>query len=114
MGKGIKKLWMCSAVMVSLCMLTACGGGAGSRVGIYTQTVTDEIEGEETEAVYEVRLEDDNTGVLSFQDDVAVTWDDKTITTEDGSATYPYTIKGNTLTMECDGQELVFTKSDAK
>ena len=82
--------------------------------GIYEQTVTEEIEGEETTATYTLSLANDHTGVLSIQDDVAIQWDDKMIRTEDGSQTYHYTLEGDKLILDYDDMKMEFTKSDGE
>ena len=82
--------------------------------GIYTQTITEEMEGKEVVNHYEVQLADDHTGVLCLQDDIPVQWDDKMIRSEDGSFTYFYKIEGDKLIMDYDGIENIFARSDAE
>ncbi len=82
--------------------------------GIYTQTITEEMEGETVTNRYDVQLADDHTGVMHLQDDIPVQWDDRMIRTEDGSSTYYYTIEGDKLIMDYDGIKNEFTKSDGE
>lgn len=59
-----------------------------------------------------VILKDDNTGSLNFQDVIDITWDGDAykITEKESGNSYPYTIDGNELTLDYDGNKLVFTK----
>lgn len=59
-----------------------------------------------------VILKDDNTGSLNFQDVIDITWDGDAykITEKESGNSYPYTIDGDELTLDYDGNKLVFTK----
>ena len=55
-----------------------------------------------------ITLYADGTGTISFQDTVSIKWNDQVLIGED--FTYPYTISGDTITIDRDGMELSFTK----
>ncbi len=78
--------------------------------GVYKQEVTEEIEGTDVTAEYTLTLKDDHTGVMSFQDDVNILWDDSRIMGEDGSFSYPFTKDGNTIKLDYDGTDMEFVK----
>ena len=63
------------------------------------------------EAVYSVVLSDDHTGKLSLQDDVDILWGSYELIAADGSFKYEYTIEGDTLMVNYDGNWLEFTRS---
>ena len=58
-----------------------------------------------------ITLNADGTGTISFQDTVSIKWNDKELIGED--FTYPYTISGDTITVDMDGMERLFTKGGA-
>ncbi len=78
--------------------------------GTYVTEFSDEIEGEEIKAEYTLTLKDDHRGTLSLQDDIEILWDDCAVKAADGSFRYFYTLKGDMLTLDYDGQEVVFQK----
>ena len=55
-----------------------------------------------------ITLYADGTGTISFQDTVSIKWNDQVLIGED--FTYPYTISGDTITIDVDGMERSFTK----
>ncbi|MCR5774142.1 MAG: hypothetical protein K6G42_03560 [Lachnospiraceae bacterium] len=55
-------------------------------------------------------LKDDHTGTLSFPDDAEITWGSYEITATDGSFTHEYSIEGDSLYLENDGEWVEFTK----
>ncbi len=55
-----------------------------------------------------ITLNSDGTGTISFQDTVFIRWNDKKLIGEDFA--YPYTISGDTITVDVDGMERSFTK----
>ncbi len=55
-----------------------------------------------------ITLYADGTGTISFQDTVPIKWNDQELIGED--FTYPYTISGDTITVDVDGMERSFTK----
>lgn len=55
-----------------------------------------------------ITLYADGTGTISFQDTVPIKWNDQVLIGED--FTYPYTISGDTITVDVDGMERSFTK----
>ena len=70
--------------------------------GVYEKTFKEEIGGEVVENTYFVQLNDDNTGVISFQDVAKITWGNGEIKT-DYDTVYKYTVKDGKLTLEMDG-----------
>ena len=65
---------------------------------------------EQDGAVYTVTLKEDHTGVLSFQDDVNITWSSIELTADDGSFTYQYTVEGDNIYIEYDGDWMEFAR----
>ena len=61
-------------------------------------------------ATYSVTLNEDHTGVLSLQDDIDILWGETELMAADGDFTYEYTIEGENLYLNYDGQWLEFTK----
>lgn len=76
--------------------------------GVYKMTETEEIEGEEVSYEYSVTLNEDHSGVISLQDDLYVMWGSTMLIQADNS--YEYTIEGNNLMLNLDGNWLTFTK----
>lgn len=79
--------------------------------GKYVMTVTDEIEGQTISAEYYVQLNEDHTGVISMQDDIDIMWGSYELmrTTADFEK-YEYTIEGQSLMLDLDGQWFTFEK----
>ena len=61
-------------------------------------------------AIGEIVLNEDHTGVLKMQDDVDILWGSIELMAADGSFTYEYTIEGDSLMVNYDGQWLTFNK----
>ncbi len=57
-----------------------------------------------------ITLNEDHTGVLSFQDDADIIWSSNELMAADGSFTYEYTIEGDNLMVNYDGEWMTFTK----
>ena len=55
-------------------------------------------------------LNEDHTGVLSFQDDIDILWGSYELIAADGSFRYEYTIEGDSLMLNYDGMWLDFQK----
>ena len=55
-----------------------------------------------------ITLYADGTGTVSFQDTISIKWNDQVLIGE--NFTYPYTISGDTITIDWDGMERSFTK----
>lgn len=55
-------------------------------------------------------LNDDHSGVLSIQADVAVLWGSNYILAADGSFKYEFVIEGDALYLDYDGTQMEFTK----
>ena len=55
-----------------------------------------------------ITLYADGTGTISFQDTISIKWNDQVLIGE--NFTYPYTISGDTITIDWDGMERSFTK----
>ena len=79
--------------------------------GVYKMSETEEIEGEEVTYEYSVTLNEDHSGVISMQDDVYVMWGSTMLILADNS--YEYTIEGDNLMINMDGNWLTFTKEGA-
>lgn len=76
--------------------------------GVYKMEVTEEIEGEDMTYEYSVTLNDDHSGVISMQDDINMMWGSNMLIGADFS--YEYTIEGDNLMLNYDGNWLTFTK----
>ena len=78
------------------------------------QTMYDSIPGvytaEQDGAVNSITLKENHTGVLCFQDDVSILWGSVELMAADGSFTYEYSIEGNSLYLNYDGQWIEFVK----
>lgn len=72
------------------------------------ETVRKDISGTYSSENGIVVLNIDGSGTLTFQDTVPMVWNDKEIKTASNS--YPYTVNGDTLTINMDGTELTFSK----
>lgn len=78
--------------------------------GEYKHETTEEIEGEDITSEDKLILNEDHHGVMSFQDDVNIVWDDRMIMGEDGSFAYTYTKDGDKITLDYDGNGMEFVK----
>ncbi len=78
--------------------------------GEYKHETTEEIEGEDVTTEDKLILNEDHTGVMSFQDDVNILWDDRMIMGDDGSFSYTYTKDGDKITLDYDGTGMEFVK----
>ena len=76
--------------------------------GVYKMTETEEIEGEEVTYEYSVTLNEDHSGIISMQDDIYVMWGSTMLIQADNS--YEYTIEGDNLMLNLDGNWLTFTR----
>lgn len=78
------------------------------------QTMYDCIPGvytaEQDGAVNSITLKENHTGVLSFQDDISILWGSTELMAADGSFTYAYSIEGNSLHLNYDGEWMEFVK----
>ena len=79
--------------------------------GVYKMTETEEIEGEEVSYEYSVTLNEDHSGVISMQDDINVMWGSNVLIQADNS--YDYTLDGDNLILDLDGNSLTFTREGA-
>ena len=61
-------------------------------------------------AIGEIVLNEDHTGVMKMQDDVDILWGSNELMAADGSFSYEYTIEGDSLMVNYDGQWLTFNK----
>lgn len=62
------------------------------------------------DAIGEIVLNEDHTGVLKMQDDVDILWGSTELMATDGSFNYEYTIEGDSLMINYDGQWMTFNK----
>ena len=78
------------------------------------QTMYDYIPGtytaEQDGATLSVTLNDDHTGVLSIQDDIDIIWGSIELMAADGSFTYEYTVEGDNLYVNYDGEWTEFAR----
>ena len=78
------------------------------------QTMYDYVPGvytaEQDGAVRSVTLREDHTGILSMQDDVDILWGSIELMARDGSFTYEYTVEGDSIMINYDGEWMTFTK----
>ena len=88
--------------------------------GKYVQTVTEEIEGEETTAEYFVQLNEDHSGVIHLQDEIPVIWycrDGVILDASTGKQIYEYTVEGDSLMLwdsnDENAETLTFEKENA-
>ena len=79
--------------------------------GVYSQTYTEEMDGENVEVTYTVTLNEDHTAVLSIQDEVEGIWSSTGIRL-DNKTFYEYTVEGEKLYVNFDGEWSEFTKED--
>ena len=77
--------------------------------GVYTQSYTDEIGGEKVETTNTVTLNKDHTAVISIQDEVEGLWTSTGIRL-DNKTFYEYTIEGEKLYINFDGEWSEFIK----
>lgn len=119
-----RKLAMMMAVIMTVCSLTACGGGGNDMVGYY-KIVEMEQEGEDMSSYIEL-LEDNDLGVyLVIEEDGEgyidmagetsdLEWDKKTISVDGEEQEYTYKKGKITLESEEDEIKMVFEKMSDK
>lgn len=76
--------------------------------GVYKMEETEEIEGEEMTYEYSITLNEDHSGVISMQDDINMMWGSNLLIGADFS--YDYSVDGDKLTVDMDGNQLTFTR----
>ena len=76
--------------------------------GVYKMEETEEIEGEEMTYEYSITLNEDHSGVISMQDDIYMMWGSNLLIGADFS--YDYSVDGDKLTVDMDGNKLTFTR----
>lgn len=76
--------------------------------GVYKMEETEEIEGEEMTYEYSITLNEDHSGVISIQDDINMMWGSNLLIGADFS--YDYSVDGDKLTVDMDGNQLTFTR----
>lgn len=76
--------------------------------GVYKMEETEEIEGEEMTYEYSITLNEDHSGVISMQDDINMMWGSNLLIGADFS--YDYSVDGDKLTVDMDGNKLTFTR----
>lgn len=67
------------------------------KVGTYVNEYQEEIEGENIKVTDTITLNEDHTGVMSFQDDIDIIWSSTELIERDGDNRYEYTVEGDTL-----------------
>ncbi|SFG55913.1 hypothetical protein [Oribacterium sp. WCC10] len=78
--------------------------------GKYTMTYEDELDGNKVSCEYSVTLNEDHTGILSIQDDIEVLWGSSEFIPTSGGDKIEYTIEGDNLMLNQDGEWITFTK----
>ena len=78
--------------------------------GTYTSAGTEEIEGEKVGYEHTITLNDDHTGKMVIQDEINIIWSSNELMNEDGSYAYEYTIEGDDLLVNFDGEWVTFSK----
>ena len=76
--------------------------------GVYKMEEIEEIEGEEMTYEYSITLNEDHSGVISIQDDINMMWGSNLLIGADFS--YDYSVDGDKLTVDMDGNQLTFTR----
>lgn len=79
-------------------------------VGKYEYRYTEEIEGEKLEFVNTIDFYEDNTGLISFQDEIPITWKDGVAKNSIGDVQFYYSYQNNSLIVVLDDIRLVFNK----
>lgn len=112
----MKKVLSVVLVLSLMFVLVACGKNAAGEYVLKSIT----MDGQETKMddltalgapadSFKLVLNDDGTGVLAVMgQEQKLTWDDKALTAEGESISY--TLDGDDLTLEQDGDVLVFTR----
>ena len=119
MKKSVKAVLCLALVAILLVSLVACGGGVSGRYELTTMEANGQsidiaslkaLAGAEVDMYIE--LFDDGTGVLKMDTETTkMTYaNGKIWPTDSPDEAVPFTVKGDTLTMEQDGVKLVFEK----
>ncbi|WP_036612941.1 hypothetical protein [Oribacterium sp. P6A1] len=80
--------------------------------GRYTRTYEEELDGNKVSCEYSVTLNEDHTGILSIQDDIEVLWGSCELIPTSGGDKIEYTIEGDKLMLNQDGEWITYTKKD--
>lgn len=114
-----KKLLAMAVAVLSMTALVACTKAeptdpvvsvdAAEVPGYYVNEYSEEFDGEVVTVSQSVTLFDDNTCMLSLQDNLEGTWSDGKITMADGTE-YPFTVVGDVLSLDMDGVTVDFTR----
>lgn len=115
--KKVVSIVLCLVLVLSL---AACGGSGSSKAGTYALAEMS-MGGETFDAatleamgmsmdMFSMELKEDGTGSMTFMDESEdFKWDDKAIKDSTGTE-IPYTYKDGKITLEMDGETLVFEK----
>ncbi len=79
--------------------------------GTYLQHLTEEYEGETVEVTYSVTLSPDHSGVMSIQDNMDLIWGSYLLYSVTGGYEYEYTVEGDALYINFDGEWSEFRRS---
>ena len=83
--------------------------------GTYVHKAPEDAEGQDSvEREHTITLNADHTGTLSFQDDVDILWSSTKLTSADGSSEFEYTIEGDALMLNMDGEWITFQKTESE
>ena len=81
----------------------------------YVHKAPEDAEGQDAvEREHTITLNADHTGTLSFQDDVDILWSSTKLTSADGSSEFEYTIEGDALMLNMDGEWITFQKTESE
>lgn len=78
--------------------------------GVYSQTYTEEMDGENVEVTYTVTLNKDHTAIISLQDEIEGIWSSTGIRI-DNETFYEYTIEGDSLYLNINGEWEEFSRA---
>lgn len=114
----MKKLLSILLVAMLSLTLVSCNktndGVNKDNLTVYVNQSQEEYDGTMYEFETYVILKDDNKGYMIMQDIVPVKWDDITLYNYNNDIAYPYTLDGNTLTLDYFGEEVEYTLDESK
>ena len=110
----MKKVFGLMLAMSFLVLLSGCDKEVEEKISreIYAKSYIEEIGGEDVEITNVVIFNEDGTGTIALQDVIPFTYDSKTMSYEDGTLMYNYTIEGPLLSLMIDDNNIEFTKVD--
>ena len=114
----MKKLLSILLVAMLSLTLVSCNktndGVNKDNLTVYVNQSQEEYDGTMYDIETYVILNNDNKGYMIMQDIVPVKWDDITLYNYNNDIAYPYTLDGNTLTLDYFGEEVEYTLDESK